>query len=220
MATHPSVLAWRIPGTGEPGGLPSMESHRVGHDWSDLAAAAAAWHDKPLWSHSFWGLGVGNGLGRYFWCLVSQETVVKVSHGVVITDARLSQFLSSLMWLLWRDVYSSQCGALHKAAPLHGFHQSTWVKTKTIKTKQTNKKPRWNLQSYYSLILEAHPIPSASTLFFRSESWSPVHTQAEGIIQGCEYQETKITDSWCLSHSIMVILIRQFFRTLWEMNES
>ena len=32
MATHPSVLAWRIPGTGEPGGLPSMESHRVGHD--------------------------------------------------------------------------------------------------------------------------------------------------------------------------------------------
>ena len=42
MATHSSVLAWRIPGTGEPGGLPSMWSHRVGHDWSDLAAAAAA----------------------------------------------------------------------------------------------------------------------------------------------------------------------------------
>ena len=40
MATHSSVLAWRIPGTGEPGGLPSMGSHRVGHDWSDLAARA------------------------------------------------------------------------------------------------------------------------------------------------------------------------------------
>ena len=40
MATHSSVLAWKIPGTGEPGGLPSMRSHRVGHDWSDLAAAA------------------------------------------------------------------------------------------------------------------------------------------------------------------------------------
>ena len=39
MATHSSVLAWRIPGTGEPGGLLSMGSHRVGHDWSDLAAA-------------------------------------------------------------------------------------------------------------------------------------------------------------------------------------
>ena len=36
MATHPSVLAWRIPGTGEPGGLPSIGSHRVGHDWSNL----------------------------------------------------------------------------------------------------------------------------------------------------------------------------------------
>ena len=42
VATHSSVLAWRIPGTGEPGGLLSMGSHRVGHDWSDLAAAAAA----------------------------------------------------------------------------------------------------------------------------------------------------------------------------------
>ena len=40
MATHSSVLAWRIPGMAEPGGLPSMGSHRVGHDWSDLAAAA------------------------------------------------------------------------------------------------------------------------------------------------------------------------------------
>ena len=42
MATHSTVLAWRIPGTGEPGGLPSMRSHRVGHDWSDLAAAGAS----------------------------------------------------------------------------------------------------------------------------------------------------------------------------------
>ena len=42
MATHSSVLAWTIPGMGEPGGLPSMGSHRVGHNWSDFAAAAAA----------------------------------------------------------------------------------------------------------------------------------------------------------------------------------
>ena len=46
MATHSSVLAWRIPGTGEPGGLPSMGSHRVGHDLSDLVAAA-------VWAVSF-----------------------------------------------------------------------------------------------------------------------------------------------------------------------
>ena len=51
MASHSSVLAWRTPGTGEPGGLPFLGSHRVGHDWSDLAAAAAySWH--KTWS--FW----------------------------------------------------------------------------------------------------------------------------------------------------------------------
>ena len=44
MATHLSVLAWRIPGMGEPGGLPSMGSHRVGHDWSDLAVAVAVFY--------------------------------------------------------------------------------------------------------------------------------------------------------------------------------
>ena len=43
MATHSSVLAWRIPGTGESGGLLSMGSHRVRHDWSDLAAVAVLW---------------------------------------------------------------------------------------------------------------------------------------------------------------------------------
>ena len=41
MTTHSSVLAWRVPGTGEPGGLPSVGWHRVGHDWNDLAEAAA-----------------------------------------------------------------------------------------------------------------------------------------------------------------------------------
>ena len=48
-ATHSSVLAWRISGTAEPGGLPSMGSHRVRHDWSDLAAAAAAVDLLGLW---------------------------------------------------------------------------------------------------------------------------------------------------------------------------
>ena len=48
MATHSSVLAWRIPGTAGPGGLPSMGSHRAGHDWSNLAAAAGKLHQKEL----------------------------------------------------------------------------------------------------------------------------------------------------------------------------
>ena len=53
MATHSSVLAWRILGMGEPGGLPSMGSHRVRHDWSDLAAAAAAIHLKQAKTETF-----------------------------------------------------------------------------------------------------------------------------------------------------------------------
>ena len=57
MAPHSSVLAWRIPGMGEPGGLPSMGSHRVGHDWSDLAAVLVThfnvnhvWLFSTLWT--------------------------------------------------------------------------------------------------------------------------------------------------------------------------
>ena len=46
-ATHSSVLAWRIPGTREPGGLPSMGSHRVRHDWSNLAVAVATLKKFP-----------------------------------------------------------------------------------------------------------------------------------------------------------------------------
>ena len=56
MATHSSVLACRIPGTGEPGGRPSMGSHRVGHHWSDLAAAAAC---SP-WNSPDQNIGVGS----------------------------------------------------------------------------------------------------------------------------------------------------------------
>ena len=49
LATHSSVLAWRNPGTGEPGGLLSMGLHRVGHDWSNLAAAVAWLIHVEVW---------------------------------------------------------------------------------------------------------------------------------------------------------------------------
>ena len=69
MATHSSVLAWRIPGTEEPGRRPSMGSHRVGHDWSDLAAAAA--RDNGLGAQS-----PGSGSG---FLLVLSLTLDKLS---------------------------------------------------------------------------------------------------------------------------------------------
>ena len=55
MATHSSALAWRIPGTGEPGGLPSMGSHRVRHDWSDLAGLSVL-HYFPEFSQNHYFL--------------------------------------------------------------------------------------------------------------------------------------------------------------------
>ena len=60
MVTHSSVLAWRIPGTAEPGGLPSMGSHRVGHDWSDSTAVAA----YPLCSYGGGKIYQGEKLGK------------------------------------------------------------------------------------------------------------------------------------------------------------
>ena len=64
MATHSSVLAWGIPGTEEPGGLPSMGSHRVGHDWCDLAAAAAYLSlEKKRWNKAL-KTDTGNKCGK------------------------------------------------------------------------------------------------------------------------------------------------------------
>ena len=101
MATHSSVLAWRIPGTGEPGGLPSRGSHRVGDDWSDLAAAAAS---QPLhWSlfrihnclrqisrSNYWMYAFGSP--PYF--IVKKQTVLLVSQclqrGILIFSPRFS----------------------------------------------------------------------------------------------------------------------------------
>ena len=56
MATHFSVLIWRIPAMAELGGLPSMGSHRVGPDWSDLAAAASILACKISWTQEPGGL--------------------------------------------------------------------------------------------------------------------------------------------------------------------
>ena len=57
MATHSTVLAWRIPGTVEPGGLLSMGSHRVGHDWSDLPAAAAGFPSGSIGKEYTYNVG-------------------------------------------------------------------------------------------------------------------------------------------------------------------
>ena len=83
MATHSSVLAWRIPGMGEPGGLPSMGSHRVRHDWSDLAVTTLSLEAGPLISRIislpkiFVGLLFENCFQR-FWFILSILTRVRL----------------------------------------------------------------------------------------------------------------------------------------------
>ena len=91
MATHSSVLAWRAPGTGEPGGLASMGSHRVGHDWSDLAAAAAAMKQSQgllvlpqgliLWTISFEKSSGGDGIPVELFQIL-KDVAVKVLHSI------------------------------------------------------------------------------------------------------------------------------------------
>ena len=109
MATHSSVLAWRIPGTGEPIGLPSMGSHRVGHDWSDLAAAASAPRSEIAGFYDNFGGGHGNPLqysclenpidGGAWWATV---------HGVAKSRAdwvaNTFTFMVILFWIFWGKV--------------------------------------------------------------------------------------------------------------------
>ena len=98
MATHSSVLAWRLPGTGEPGGLPSIGSHRVGHDWSHLAAAAAS--GKSTASRAL--------LGLMLWRLDGggSKVVITGSH----TTGRAQETLS-LRKLSWCLTHHSHCAA-------------------------------------------------------------------------------------------------------------
>ena len=77
MATHSSVLPWRISGTGEPGGLPSMGSHIVGHDWSDLAVAATSssrGSSQPR--DQTWVSSVACIAGGFFTCWATREAPI------------------------------------------------------------------------------------------------------------------------------------------------
>ena len=71
IATHSSVLAWRIPGTGEPGGLPSIGSHGVGHYWGDLAAAAKTNKSTQIYWSNDWKDGWLGFIERQIWIQIS-----------------------------------------------------------------------------------------------------------------------------------------------------
>ena len=111
MATHSSVLAWRIPGTGEPGGLPSMGSHRVGHGWSDLAAAAGGTtFSVPFYRWRDWmKLGTVHLLG----CASYWRRLVSVGQIVCINTYYLSLFCRWRYSVRPREIlifFSDTCG--------------------------------------------------------------------------------------------------------------
>ena len=99
MATHSSIPAWRIPGTGEPGGLPSMGSHRVGHDWSDWAAAAYCIFIASVSFPSFWQVVAT------LWCSVHTSHCVGFSCLVAqaLEHAGFSSFTSCALDLWLRN---------------------------------------------------------------------------------------------------------------------
>ena len=106
MATHSSVLAWRIPGPGEPGGLLSMGSHRVRHDWSDLAADSSVGKESTCkagdpGSIPGSGRSTGEGIGYPLQYSGLENSMDSIVHGVAGSQTRLSDFHFSLQQFLY-----------------------------------------------------------------------------------------------------------------------
>ena len=110
MATHSSVLDWRIPGTGEPGGLLSMGSHRVRHDWSDLAAVAAAGQQQSPLSGT----------------LIQQKSTTLLTQTLLL---HLRLFLQELDWssifTIWQDFFFLFAGGKGSPEKINYF-QGLW----------------------------------------------------------------------------------------------
>jgi len=134
MATHSSVLAWRIPGMGEPGGLPSMGLHRVGHGWSDLAAAVHCWWEcklvQPLWKMAW----------RFL------RNLIELSYDLVIP--LLDIYLKETKIRIQKDIYISVfCIIFRFLKYFWIFFQSNFLKSGNLNSnmKAKEKKKRENV---------------------------------------------------------------------------
>ena len=164
MAAHSSVLAWRIPGTGEPGWLPSMGSHRVGHDWSDLAAAARGFVEFSLETKNTLTL-TPKGLGN---C----KCIPKMCYTVVslVTNEQcisLRQFLLAAEISCHQGCQSNKCDTKsHVCRKRENPSLSLQKKTKDIKTLQYELSESYRdftqrlpLFSQYKLSTKTRPTP-------------------------------------------------------------
>ena len=117
LATHSGVLAWRIPGMEEPGRLLSVESHRIEHDWSDLAAVAAAGGTVLSTSQSLFQLtNTRRGLNYYdpiFQISLRQNHTCQAHQDILV---KLISTLSSEWWW-WHPRFALRHPALPALPP-------------------------------------------------------------------------------------------------------
>ena len=114
MAPHSSTLAWRIPGTGEPGGLPSMVSHRVRHDYNDLAAAESeitqlddgkTAENTYEWAYTI--LAIPHALGEESLALVKYWSRLILSEEPVIVTCLLEELSTGLAFKYFKKFFLS-----------------------------------------------------------------------------------------------------------------
>ena len=106
MATHSSVLVWRTPGTGKPGDLLSMESHRVGHDGSDLAAATTAHICLKCWEKKFqkdWVTWKVKGHGSVAQVVKKRHFHVSFKNYLIFLESQNVMYLSILIFKMSVD---------------------------------------------------------------------------------------------------------------------
>ena len=121
MATHSSILAWRIQGTEEPGGLRSMGSHRVGHDWSDLATAAVPTEHLK---NQLKGVKIlltlpGNKPQAIYWAHPFCQVLVVYHYFWLILHESLALMIGPDRWVVWELCRTTQCNICVRAS----FHE-------------------------------------------------------------------------------------------------
>ena len=137
MATHSSVLAWRIPGTGEPRGLPSLGSYRVGHDWSDLAAATvfpgasqggASGKEPSCQCRRCYRHGFNPHVRKIPWKRAWQPNPVFLPRGILWTEKpdRLQSIASLRVGHDWRDLAHRHCILVGKSSSHWDVGKQFW----------------------------------------------------------------------------------------------
>ena len=158
MATHSSVLAWRIPGTGETGGLPSLGSHRVGHDWSDIAVAANNfWIGELSWTISRfhrWGSGLKSGQELAQLVEDAGEICLPPKSDPILLPSNADHKRKSFLqrrFLIMRIMKLQSCEVLQRTPRLHCVHLLCSRKTSLPRKTLVKRKP-----CFFSLWRWAH----------------------------------------------------------------